>query len=123
VAWEVEYTDPFESWWNDLDEDVQFAISKKVVLLAEIGPALSRPHSDTVHGSKHPNMKELRVPTKGVFRIFYAFDPRRAAILLIGGNKEGKDEKLFYQEMIAEADQIFDSHLQEIEDEENQEIF
>ncbi len=116
MAWEVEFTDEFKEWWDDIDGGAQADIDACVRLLAEVGPALGRPHVDTVSGSAHANMKELRVQSNArPFRIFFAFDPRRTGILLIGGDKTGK--KRFYEEMILIADHLYDEHLEEIGDE------
>jgi hypothetical protein len=111
MAWEVAYTDEFEAWWDDLSEEVQEAIDAAVELLEERGPALGRPLADNVHQSRHPNMKELR-PTSRI-RIFFAFDPMRMAILLIGGDKGGSWNR-WYDQMIPVADQLYDTHLAEI---------
>ena len=117
MAWNVEFTDEFERWWTELGEPVQDAIDRGVHLLEGRGPTLSFPHSSDVRGSKHGNMRELRVQVGGdPYRIFYAFDPRRAAILLIGGTKAG-DER-FYERMIPIADGIYDEHLEELAEEE-----
>ncbi|MGH7253846.1 MAG: type II toxin-antitoxin system RelE/ParE family toxin [Nitrospiraceae bacterium] len=81
-----------------------------VTLLERFGPALGRPHADTVSGSRHPNMKELRIQHAGrPYRVFYAFDPRRSAILLIGGIKTG--DKKFYKKFIPFADRLYDDHI------------
>lgn len=113
MSWEVEFTDEFEEWWQGLAEAVQDAIDRSVHLLEAKGPALPFPHSSDIKGSKHGNMRELRVQLGGQpYRIFYAFDPRRAAILLIGGNKTGDDN--FYDRMIPIADRIYDQHLEEL---------
>jgi hypothetical protein len=88
VAWEVEYTDNFESWWDILSEEEQVEIDRKVHLLQEPGPTLPRPHADVIVQSRHSNMKELRGKVEQrQLRVLYAFDPRRTAILLIGGDK------------------------------------
>jgi hypothetical protein len=115
-VWEVEYTDEFGKWWDALAEDEQDSVRFGVELLIINGPNLGRPHVDTVVGSKHSNMKELRTQHKGrPLRTFFAFDPRRTAILLIGGEKTG--QKRFYDTMIAVADQLYDEHLRELKDE------
>jgi len=112
-VWEVEYTDEFGRWWETLTEDEQESLVVSVELLRSIGPGLPRPHSDTVKGSKHSNMKELRTQHRGCpIRTFYAFDPRRYAILLIGGDKTGDDR--FYDRMIPLADRLFDEYLEEL---------
>jgi hypothetical protein len=110
VMWQVEFTDEFEQWWNTLNEAKQESIDVSVRLLESLGPSLGRPHVDTVKGSKHSNMKELRTQHQGrPLRTFFAFDPRRAAILLIGGDKARN--KRFYDTMIPLADRLYDGHL------------
>jgi hypothetical protein len=90
VAWEIEGTMEFEEWYASLDAAEQEAINASIDLLIESGPALGLPHADTVNQSAYPNMKELRTQAKGSpLRTFFAFDPRRSAILLIGGDKTG----------------------------------
>ena len=114
--WEVEYTDEFLEWWVSLDEDEQDSVTSSIGLLEKRGPALDRPHADTLKGSRHANMKELRTQHQGrPLRTFYAFDPRRMAILLIGGDKTG--DRRFYQRMIPLADRIFDKFLMELKKE------
>ena len=108
--WEVEFTDEFGRWWETLDADEQESIAASVELLRQLGPQLPRPHADTLKGSRHANMKELRTQHAGrPFRTMFAFDPRRTAILLIGGDKTGDDR--FYQRLIPLADTLFDQHL------------
>jgi hypothetical protein len=90
VEWEVEYTDEFAAWWDSLTEDEQVDVNAKVILLQKTGPNLAHPHADVIRSSRHPNMKELRIQHAGrPYRILFAFDPRRFAILLIGGDKTG----------------------------------
>ena len=116
MAWDVEFTDEFGSWWETLDEDAQASINAVVLVLEMIGPALTRPYADTLKGSRHPNMRELRVQHQGrPFRLLYAFDPRRTAIILIGGDKGGDDR--WYDVFIPIADKLYDEHLQEIANE------
>src|SRR5438309_1228426 len=113
--WEVEYTDEFNEWWDTLDDSAHASIDAHVGLLEDHGPNLGYPYSSDIGGSKHGNLRELRVKSKGrPFRIFYAFDPRRNAILLIGGDKTG--DKRFYERMIPIADRLYDEHLREIGD-------
>jgi len=110
VAWEVEFTDEFEAWWGSLSEDEQEVIDAKVALLEERGPTLSRPHADVIVTSRHANMKELRGKVgEGQLRVLFAFDPRRAALLLIGGDKT--DNPKWYEEFVPIADDLFDRHL------------
>ena len=114
MAWAVEYTDQFEAWWDGLTAEEQDAIAASVTVLIERGPQLGRPHADTVRGSRHANMKELRVQQHGdPYRVLFAFDPRRAAILLIGGAKGG-DEAGFYRRVIPAADALYDEHLAQL---------
>ena len=113
MAWEVEYTDQFGEWWTELSESQQDALAAKVELLMEHGPNLPYPHSSDVRGSRHGVMRELRAQSGGrPLRAFYAFDPRRMAILLIGGDKTGNDR--FYEEHIPMADALYDEHLAEL---------
>lgn len=112
MKWEVEYTDEFEAWWESLSESDQEAIDAAVEVLEERGPALGRPLVDNVHQSRYPNMKELR-PTATI-RILFAFDPRRAALLLVGGDKEGSWNR-WYDEFVPIADEIYAEHLTDIE--------
>lgn len=111
--WEVEYTDEFGKWWDSLPEDAQEAIARDVEILEQVGPGLGRPQVDTVKGSMFGNMKELRTQHRGEpYRTFFAFDPRRCAILLIGGNKSG--EKRFYEQYIPIADRLYQEYLEEL---------
>ena len=116
VEWEVEYTDEFEAWWGQLTEDEQVDVNVKVILLQRFGPALRRPHAGVISGSKHSQMKVLIVQhAVRPFRVLYAFDPRRCAILLIGGYKTG-DER-WYETFVPLADRIYDRHLVSLEKE------
>ena len=113
MAWEVEYTDEFGQWWSDLTEDQQDAVASRVELLMERGPNLPYPYSSDVGGSRHGRMRELRAQQAGrPIRVFYAFDPRRTSILLIGGDKTGNDR--FYEEYVPVADDLYDEHLEEL---------
>jgi hypothetical protein len=112
MAWKVATTASFDAWFAHLGEEAKAEIIAKVELLKLLGPQLPRPHADTLKGSRHSNMKELRAGTSdSVLRIAFAFDPDRAAILLGGGDKSGVSEKLFYKQLIARADELFDQHL------------
>lgn len=114
--WQVEFTEEFETWWASLDADEQESLAAGIGLVELLGPQLPRPHSDTVKGSRHSNMKELRTQHRGrPIRTFYAFDPRRQAILLIGGDKTG--DARFYDRMIPLADGLYDVHLKELQKE------
>jgi hypothetical protein len=113
MEWGVEYTDEFEIWWNALTEKEQTAVAVSVGLLERMGSGLPFPHSSAIHGSRHGHMRELRTQSDGrPLRTMYAFDPRRVAILLIGGDKTGNDR--WYETFIPVADRLYDEHLQEI---------
>jgi hypothetical protein len=117
VEWEVEYTDQFSIWWERLREAEQEDIDAVVRVLEQRGPALRRPHVGTIDGSRHANMKELIVQHAGrPYRILFAFDPRRCAILLIGGDKTGNPR--WYQEHVPIADELYDEHLEMLRREE-----
>ncbi|MES2904646.1 MAG: type II toxin-antitoxin system RelE/ParE family toxin [Pseudomonadota bacterium] len=113
MAWEVEYTDEFGSWWDGLDDGQRAKIAATVELLEERGPSLPHPFSSGIAASCHNHMRELRIQAGGdPYRVFYAFDPRRMAILLIGGNKAGDDR--FYETQVPIADKLYDEHLNEL---------
>ena len=96
-----------------LSEVQQDALAARVELLMEHGPGLPYPYSSDVRGSRHGVMRELRVQSGGrPIRVFYAFDPRRTSILLIGGDKTGNDR--FYEDYVPVADDLYDEHLDEL---------
>jgi len=110
--WHIATTDEFDGWFAELDADGQAEVIAKVELLKLLGPKLARPHADTLNGSKHANMKELRADTADkVLRVAFAFDPERSGILLVAGDKSGVSQKRFYKQLIAKADELFDAHL------------
>ena len=112
MEWEVAFHDEFEEEFDGFAEAVRDAILVRAGLLGKVGPQLNRPHADTLNGSKYPNMKELRCNAdNGVWRIAFAFDSERTAILLIAGDKTGVNEKRFYKKLIAKADDRFARHL------------
>jgi len=114
MGWKVAFDEDFFAWLQGEEDRVRIAILKRIELLAQIGPSLGRPHVDTVQGSAYPNMKELRVQIGGdPWRIFFAFDPKRSAILLVGGNKVG--DKRFYEVNIPIADARYARHLDGLE--------
>jgi hypothetical protein len=117
-VWEVEYTDEFNDWWETLSKAEQDAVGYSVTLLVGKGPFLKFPYSSDVKQSKHGTMRELRSQCgRNPLRTFYAFDPRRTAILLIGGIKTKSDR--FYDVMVPKADRIYDEYLKEIQEENN----
>ena len=110
MMWAIERTKTVADWVKELDDDAKEAIVTSLRILREMGPSLGRPHVDVINDSKHKNMKELRIQNKQrLFRVLFAFDPDRKAILLIGGDKRG--DKRFYERMIPLADALFDEHL------------
>ncbi len=115
MTWDVEYTDEFGVWFEGIDEDTQAAIAKVIEALQHDGPALGRPFVDTVKRSRHANMKELRPPATYI-RVLFAFDPRRMAILLLGGDKTGR-WRSWYDEAIPVADRLYDDHLRTLREE------
>lgn len=107
---EVEYTDEFGSWWDALSQPEQESVAHVVDLLAARGANLGHPFSSGIASSRHSHMRELRVQHRGrPLRVFYAFDLRRTAILLIAGDKTGDDR--FYERMVPLADRVYDEHL------------
>jgi len=108
----VEFHDAFESEFRALDPAVQEELLAVAKLLGDYGPQLGRPYADTLKGSKHANMKELRFAASGgAWRVAFAFDPGRKAILLVAGGKSGGSERRFYRQLVAKADVRFSDHL------------
>lgn len=117
MAWEVEYTEEFGIWWDTLTEAEQIDVDAMVRLLETKGPALKFPYSSGVHQAKHGQLRELRIQHQGrPYRILYAFDPRRIAILLLGGNKTGHDQ--WYEQFVPRADLLYEDHLKSLRQEE-----
>lgn len=113
MTWQVEYTDEFGDWWATLSEAEQEALDSSVRLLEARGPGLGYPHSTGINGSRHQHMRELRTQQGGKpLRTLYAFDPRRSAVLLIGGDKTG--DKRWYDVHIAIADKLYDEHIEQL---------
>lgn len=111
VKWEVEFHKDFDPEFDALSDDVQKELLAHALLLEQFGPQLGRPRVGTLKGSRHANMKELRFDAAdGVWRVAFAFDPKRNAVLLIAGDKTGGGEKRFYRSLIAKADERFDEH-------------
>jgi hypothetical protein len=112
MEWKVEFHEAFEPEFDELDIQVQDDLLAKVLMLEKFGPHLGRPHVDTLQGSRHGNMKELRFTAgDGVWRVAFAFDPERCAMLLVAGDKSGGSQKRFYKQLIEKADRRFESHL------------
>jgi hypothetical protein len=112
MPWQVLFADPFVLEFSALPIAAQDALLARALLLQRQGPHLSRPHADTLKGSRYANMKELRFQAAGgVWRVAYAFDPLRRAILLVAGDKAGVGQDRFYQSLLERADDRFHRHL------------
>jgi hypothetical protein len=111
MPWQVLFHPEFQPEFGTLPADIQDELLARLKVLAQFGPSLGRPHVDTLEGSKFANMKELRFQMSGVWRFAFAFDPRRNAIVLCGGDKEGRNSRRFYRELIATADRRFAAHV------------
>jgi hypothetical protein len=119
MIWNIDFHPDFYSEFIDLPNEVRLELLAKVALLEVFGPNLKRPHVDTLNGSTHANMKEIRFrAADGVWRVAFAFDPRRCAILLIAGDKSGSSEKRFYRQLIEIADGRFNDHLTKLTEQE-----
>jgi hypothetical protein len=115
MEWDVRFHPALERELAELPEPVQDELLAHARLLARFGPRLGRPRVDTLSGSRHANMKELRFDADGgVWRVAFAFDPERKGILLVAGDKSGQSEKRFYRRLIARADERFDGHLRQL---------
>jgi len=113
MRWRVEFVEEFDPEFDRLEEAIQDELLAKAKLLETFGPDLGRPHVDTLNDSKHPNMKELRFSAGGgVWRVAFAFDPTRSAILLVAADKAGVKERRFYRRLLKLADERFDNHLE-----------
>lgn len=121
MVYEIERTDEFTAWWDDLTEEEQVAVARVVGVLAEKGPDLKRPYAGKIEGSKKiPNLKELIIQYGGdPYRVFFAFDPRQTGILLLGAIKTGgkKAEPAWYKARIAEVEPIYEQYLKELKKE------
>jgi hypothetical protein len=112
MAWQINLHTEFEVEYRALSQDVRDSLLEAMQALAEFGPSLGRPHADTLKGSKYANMKELRFNAgDGVWRVAFAFDPKRNGILLVAGDKAGAAQKAFYKSLINRADARFGRHL------------
>jgi hypothetical protein len=110
VTWDVEFTDEFESWWNDLDASEQENIDAVVGLLETEGPSLPYPYSSRIVTARKYDLRELRIQHEGrPYRVLYAFHPRRSALLILGGDKTGDDR--WYQIHVPRAEKIYGEHL------------
>ena len=115
MAWDVIFDPAFEQEFDALSPDVQDELLAHAKVLETFGPSLGRPRVDTLKGSRHANMKEMRFSVvDGVWRVAFAFDPIRQAVLLTAGSKSGINERRFYQRLIRTADRRFDRHLNQL---------
>jgi hypothetical protein len=115
MTWEVILHAAFEDELRTFEPSVQDALIVVAKLLADFGPQLGRPHADTLKGSKHANMKELRFEADGgEWRAAFAFDPERRAVVLVAGDKSGSSQKRFYKQLIAKADLRFSDHVKSL---------
>ena len=115
MNWEVIFHTDLYPEYAAMPETVQDALLERIGLLKEFGPNLGRPWADRLNGSRHANMKELRfTAANGVWRVAFAFDPARQAILLVAGDKSGISQRRFYRRLIRQADKRFDDHLQKL---------
>ena len=112
MQWFVDTREIFDTWFDAQEAAIQVEVVALLELLESEGPNLGRPYADSLEGSKHSNMKELRFKVnRHPYRVCYAFDPVRKAIILCAGDKKGQDQKLFYKKLINIADREFDDHL------------
>jgi len=117
VTWQVEISEHVQLLLGNLDGDETIKVVAAIRALEQRGPTLGRPFVDTLKGSRHKNMKELRIQHVGKhFRILFAFDPKRSAILLLGGDKIEYGVDRFYEDLIPQADELFDQHLASLND-------
>ena len=118
MNWEVGFDPAFDLEFDVLPTTVQDELLAQAKLLEAFGPALGRPRMDTLKGSRYANMKELRFQADdGVWRVAFAFDPQRKAVLLVAGDKSGVNERRFYRQLIKRADARFGMHLDRLKDE------
>ena len=114
MAWTVRVHAEFDGEVQDFPIEVRRQLAAMITLLQQFGPHLKRPHCDTLSGSRHANMKELRFDAEdGVWRVAFAFDPNRQAVLLVGGDKSGTSQKKFYKALIRKADARFEDWLED----------
>jgi hypothetical protein len=115
VQWGADFHDEFVAEYSALPEEVQDELQAIIEVLEQLGPQLGRPRVDTLNGSAHANMKEIRFDAAdGVWRFAFAFDPNREAIILCGGDKSGLSTRRFYLPLIAKADERFTAHLAKV---------
>jgi hypothetical protein len=115
TRWDVFVTTEYAAWFDGLPREHQRAIAVDLETLRSQGPQLGRPQVDHIKGSRHDNMKELRTSSgTSVYRSFFAFDPRRRGIILVGGDKAGRNQDRFYKSMTKQAEALYDRHLAQL---------
>lgn len=115
MGWEILISEEYECWFNKLPQKHKVAIATDLEVLRDIGPILGRPYVDQIKGAKFSNLKELRTKVPGhVYRSLFAFDPKRQAVILSGGDKKGKNQEIFYKRLIAQAEIVFKAHLKTV---------
>lgn len=121
MSWDVLFIAEFDSEYDEFEEDLKVELLAHLEVVRKFGPTLGRPHVDTLKGSRHSNMKELRFSFEGgAWRFAFAFDPERNAIFLVGGDKAGLNQTTFYKQLIEKADARFDRHLTAIAEKKRQ---
>ena len=116
MEWSIFISEEYDEWFSALPQKHKMAITTDLAVLRNLGPMLGRPYVDQIKGSKYNNLKELRTQIAGhVYRSLFAFDPERHAVILVGGDKKGKDQDKFYKRLIAQAEIVFDNHLKNLE--------
>ena len=114
MTWKVQFSEPFGDWWDSLSREERISVGMYVDLLRTEGVTLRSPYSSGIQGSRYSHLRELRIQHKGrPYRVLYAFDPRRSALLLLGGDKTGNDR--WYQENGPRAEKIYHEHLDTLE--------
>ena len=115
MSWKIEYTDEFSVWWESLDEEAQISVDASILLLEQYGAHLRFPYSSSIEGSKMGHLRELRVQHRGSpYRVLYAFDTSRTAVLLIGGNKRGTNH--WYKKFVPMAEKLYAKHLKSLKE-------
>ncbi len=121
--WEIRQTEEFAKWFSESNERLQDDILIHIEILKQIGPHLGRPYADTLKGSSLKNLKELRFRSESkVIRIFFIFDADRIGVLLIGGDKSGSGDKIFYDQMITKSEKVFIKYLKQRKKDEKKKI-
>jgi len=119
MKWTVKFLDEFEPEFYDLPQEVKDEMLAEASFVEMLGPETGRPHVDKLHGSDHANMKELRFEAaNGEWRVAFAFDPKRQAVLLVAGDKTGVSDKKFYKRLIEKADERYSRHVEKLKAEE-----